>query len=149
MEPKRTVLTIITQACLGSQVAQPTAFNGWYLASVSAIWPRRFHLTRRSLWSSWIARPHASKWSAFQPTRRYSSRTNLLVAQGHAAVPFIPFKSNARPFGLGLWSRMFHCFMFNREEFLKLYNRSSNVETTFSMVKANFGTKVRSKTETA
>jgi transposase len=44
---------------------------------------------------------------------------------------------------------MYHFFMFNREEFLRFYHARSNVETTFHMIKAKFGTKVRSKTETA
>ena len=45
--------------------------------------------------------------------------------------------------------RIHHFFLFNREEFPLHYHQRSNVETTFSMVKAKFGTKVRSKTETA
>lgn len=38
---------------------------------------------------------------------------------------------------------------FKREEFLTHYHRRSNVETTFSMIKAKFGERLRSKTETA
>jgi len=81
--------------------------------------------------------------------KAYSSRLNLSVAQSIGAESFIPFKVNARGDGTGLWSRMYHFFMFNREEFLKHYHQRSNVETTFSMVKAKFGTKVRSKSVTA
>jgi len=81
--------------------------------------------------------------------KAYSSRLNLSVVQNIGAESFIPFKVNARGDGTGLWSRMYHFFMFNREDFLKHYHQRSNVETTFSMVKAKFGTKVRSKTEAA
>jgi transposase len=38
---------------------------------------------------------------------------------------------------------------FKREEFLLLYHKRSNVETTFSMIKAKFGERLRCKTETA
>ncbi len=44
---------------------------------------------------------------------------------------------------------MFHYFQFKREEFLKLYHNRSNVESTFSMLKAKFGDSVRSKTDVA
>jgi hypothetical protein len=33
---------------------------------------------------------------------------------------------------------MFHCFQFNRDEFLQHYHKRSNVEPTFSMIKAKF-----------
>src|SRR4029453_3567021 len=51
--------------------------------------------------------------------------------------------------GGGLWAKMFHFFNFNREEFNGKYHKRSNVESTFSMIKAKFGDCVRSKTETA
>jgi transposase len=37
----------------------------------------------------------------------------------------------------------------NQEKFLEHYHRRSNVETTFSMIKAKFGGALRSKTRTA
>ncbi len=40
---------------------------------------------------------------------------------------------------------MFHYFQFRREEFLKHYHQRSNVESTFSMVKAKFRDHVRSR----
>jgi hypothetical protein len=44
---------------------------------------------------------------------------------------------------------MFGYFQFHRDVFLKHYHQRSNVESTFSMVKAKFGDAVRSKTDTA
>jgi hypothetical protein len=44
---------------------------------------------------------------------------------------------------------MFGYFQFNRADFLKHYHARSNVESTFSMLKAKFRDHVRSKTDTA
>jgi hypothetical protein len=44
---------------------------------------------------------------------------------------------------------MFHFFHLHREAFLSRYHQRSNVESTFSMVKAKFGDGVRSKTDVA
>jgi hypothetical protein len=44
---------------------------------------------------------------------------------------------------------MFGYFQFRRDEFLKHYHRRSNIEATFSMLKARFGDGVRSKTDVA
>ena len=44
---------------------------------------------------------------------------------------------------------MFHYFKFNRDEFLNHYHKRSNVESTFSMIKAKFGDFVRRKTDVA
>ena len=40
---------------------------------------------------------------------------------------------------------MYHYFMMNREEFMGHYHKRSNVETTFMMVKTEFGDKLKSK----
>ena len=44
---------------------------------------------------------------------------------------------------------MFHFFHLHRNEFLSRYHQRSNVESTFSMMKAKFGDGVRSKTDVA
>ena len=44
---------------------------------------------------------------------------------------------------------MFHYFAFNREEFLARYHLRSNVESTFSAIKAKFGAHVMSKGQIA
>lgn len=86
-----------------------------------------------------------------------SSRIHELV-NAIGAEPFIPFKVNAtgsKPCRFGgdkrkeLWSKAFHLFMYRRDEFLSHYHRRSNVETTFSMIKAKFGSRIRSKTPVA
>lgn len=45
--------------------------------------------------------------------------------------------------------RMWHYYQFRQPEFLAHYHKRSNVETTFSMVKAKFEGSVRAKTPTA
>jgi transposase len=44
---------------------------------------------------------------------------------------------------------MFHYYSFRRDEFLSHYHKRSNVESTFSMIKAKFRDHVRSKTDVA
>lgn len=44
---------------------------------------------------------------------------------------------------------MYHRYKFNEAEFNAHYHKQSNVETTFSMIKARFGERLRSKTERA
>jgi hypothetical protein len=51
--------------------------------------------------------------------------------------------------GGGLWQTIYHYFKFKREEFLSHFHKRSNVESTFSMIKAKFRDHVRSKTDTA
>src|SRR5947209_618761 len=71
--------------------------------------------------------------------KAYLSHDNLELIVKHGGTPFIPFKVNSVPGEPGsLWERMYGYFMFRRPEFLKLYHQRSNVESTFSMVKAKF-----------
>jgi transposase len=80
----------------------------------------------------------------------YLSRENLELIEKMGGKVFIPFKSNSIAGEAGtVWEKMFHYFQFRREEFLKHYHARSNVESTFSMVKAKFRDHVRSKTDTA
>lgn len=80
----------------------------------------------------------------------YLSHENLAVVEALGAAPYIPFKSNSVAGEAGtLWERMFHYYQFRRDEFLGFYHQRSNVESTFSMVKAKFRDHVRSKTDTA
>ncbi len=97
--------------------------------------------------------------------RAYIGHANLEAIDAVGAFPLIPFKSNQRNRGgayyrkdgtkrnsaesRALWARAFDFFTYNREEFLKNYHKRSNVETTFHMIKAKFGTRVRAKTPTA
>ena len=58
-----------------------------------------------------------------------------------------------QPYGFAhkvqLWKRMYHFYKFNETEFMQHYHRRSNVETVFSMIKAKFGDRLRSKTHAA
>jgi hypothetical protein len=53
------------------------------------------------------------------------------------------------PVAGGIFARMFHLYDFDREEYPRHYHLRSNVESTFSMVKAKFGDSLRSKTDAA
>jgi len=84
--------------------------------------------------------------------KAYLSADNLQTVVDHNAMPFIPFKSNSTTGGRKhsyLWKRMFHYYSYNQSHFMASYHKRSNVETTFSMIKAKFGDRLRSKTTTA
>lgn len=86
--------------------------------------------------------------------KAYSSRKNLAAIEAAGATPYVPFRANITPL-LGAsgreivpeddsaWAKAYHFFAFNRETFLQHYHKRSNVETTFSMIKAKFGGSVR------
>jgi transposase len=44
---------------------------------------------------------------------------------------------------------MYHYYQYNQEAFMRAYHKRSNVETTFSMIKAKFGERLRSKSVVA
>jgi transposase len=79
----------------------------------------------------------------------YGSVKNYKAIQRHGATPYIAFKSIHTGRAEGLWQRMYHFYQFNRAEFLQHYHKRSNVESTFSMIKAKFRDHVRSKTDVA
>src|ERR1051325_7878462 len=86
--------------------------------------------------------------------KAYLSGENLLTTLRHKAIPYIPFKINSKAQSTygpksTLWTRMLDFYNENREEFLTHYHKRSNVETTFHMIKAKFGQRLRSKTMTA
>jgi transposase len=82
--------------------------------------------------------------------KAYSNYANMRVTEAVGAVPYIDFKVNANDKGkCEVWNRMYHYYQFNRSAFLDYYHKRSNVETTFSMIKAKFGGFVRSKLPTA
>ena len=93
------------------------------------------------------------KMSEVSADKAYLGGENLLTTLRHGAIPYIPFKSNSQiqtDYGpkSELWTRMFHFYNLHREEFLGHYHKRSNVETTFSMIKAKFGQRLRSKSMT-
>lgn len=81
--------------------------------------------------------------------KEFGSYRNYDAIEAVGATPFIPFKSIHTGRGDGLWAQMFHYFHFKREEFCQHYHKRSNVESTFSMIKAKFGDSVRSRTDVA
>jgi transposase len=94
--------------------------------------------------------------------KAYSGKKNLQAVADGGGTPYIPFKaSGGAPIpavqdpniplpgvGASAWVRMYHLFAFQRDTFLSRYHQRSNVETTFSMIKAKFGDSLRSKSDT-
>ncbi|MGB9182195.1 MAG: transposase [Pyrinomonadaceae bacterium] len=82
--------------------------------------------------------------------KAYLSATNIRSSLLVGAIPYIPFKTNSTPTGGGsVWARLFHYYNFRRDEFLAHYHKRSNSESTFSMIKAKFGERLRCKTQQA
>lgn len=83
--------------------------------------------------------------------KAYTSKKNLEIIKEHGAVPFIPFKSNVtgKARGSMLWKKMYHYFMYKNDEFMQHYNKRSNVETCFHMIKSKFGASIKSKKDVA
>jgi transposase len=79
----------------------------------------------------------------------YLSEENIEVAFDAGVMPFIPFKINSDANKEGLWGKMYHYYEANRDDFMDHYHKRSNVEATFSMIKAKFRDHVRSRTDTA
>ena len=78
----------------------------------------------------------------------YVGRGNAEAIERAGAVPFIPIKANStlKASDAGsAWERMYHYFAYRREDFLRHYHKRSNVESVFGMIKAKFGSSVRSK----
>ena len=84
--------------------------------------------------------------------KAYLSSGNLKTVVENAAMPYIPFKANSVAHDKRhspLWKQMYHYFSYNQERFMQNYHKRSNVESTFSMIKAKFGDALRSRTQTA
>ena len=90
-------------------------------------------------------RLHKSRATA----RRSSSRHGHLNAvESVGGMPFVPFKSNTlEPTEAGAWARMYHLFIYRREEYMAHYHKRSNIETAFSMIKGKFGSSLRSRND--
>jgi len=87
----------------------------------------------------------------------YLAESNVLAITAHGAEPFIAPKINTafvRPLDASrrkaaVWDKMLGYYLYRKDDFLRFYHRRSNVETTFAMIKAKFGGRVRSKTAIA
>src|SRR5687767_11809081 len=83
--------------------------------------------------------------------KAYLSGINFLTTLRHGAMPYVPFKINSKEqtnYGVKstVWTKMLRFYNEHRAEFLTHYHKRSNVETTFHMIKAKFGQRLRSKT---
>lgn len=74
----------------------------------------------------------------------------------HPCAPFLANRARQRkwlclPAQYWLWfvARYHHYYQLNKDEFLQHYHKRSNVESTFSMIKAKFGDHIRSRTDVA
>lgn len=87
----------------------------------------------------------------FVADKAYSSRRIMNFLHELNLLAYIPFKKNARGTKQGslLWAEMFQHFNRDRDRFMKVYHRRSNVETCFHMVKQRFGDNVRTRTMNA
>ena len=85
--------------------------------------------------------------------KAYLGRSNLQAVHDAGGTAYIPFKVNSMPSSEKapnpLWDRAFGLFLTRRAEFLEHYHKRSNVESTFSMIKAKFGPAVRTRTPNA
>jgi DDE family transposase/SWIM zinc finger len=79
----------------------------------------------------------------------YLSYENMELVASCGGTPYIAFKANSTAGDGGTMARMFHLYNFKRDEYLNHYHKRSNVESTFSMIKAKFGDSLRSKTDVA
>jgi transposase len=82
--------------------------------------------------------------------KAYLSHENLALVDRLGGTAYVPYKVNSQAGEAGsLWEKMYFYFQFRRAEFLQHYHLRSNIESTFSMVKAKFRDHVRSKTDVA
>lgn len=81
----------------------------------------------------------------------YSSRLNLQSVANEGGKAYIPFKKNAtgKSRGSSLWSKMYHYFQLNRDDFMEHYHKRSNIEATNAAIKRKFGETLKSKNPVA
>ncbi len=79
----------------------------------------------------------------------YLSGENVDAIHAVGAMPFIAPKSSTTGGIGGLFEKMYHYYLYRREDFLDHYHQRSMVESVFSAVKRKFGDNVRSRSETA
>ena len=79
----------------------------------------------------------------------YLSDDNFRLIESVGAEGFIKFKDNSKGQNkhLEFFNRAFHRFSCDPEKYLKHYHPRSNVESVFSMLKRNWGEKLRSRNE--
>jgi transposase len=75
----------------------------------------------------------------------YLAAENVEAVAAMGGQAYIAPKSNTTGGVGGLFEKMFHYYLFRRDEFLAHYHQRSNVESVFSAVKRKFGDSVRSR----
>jgi transposase len=86
------------------------------------------------------------EWSA---DAIYATQENFGAIDAAGATPYIPFKETATGGVGGLFQKAFRYYQAFQDEFRPHYHKRSNIESTFSMVKAKFGDAIRSKCDVA
>ena len=81
--------------------------------------------------------------------KAYASYDNFDEVAKDGGIAYIAFPVTATGRLGGTYGKMLREFLLNQDAFLAHYHKRSNVESTFSMVKAKFGDSLRSKTDTA
>ena len=81
--------------------------------------------------------------------KAYSGYDNFDAVAAIGATAYFAFKETASGRLGGTYAKMLRTFLANQEDYLAHYHKRSNVESTFSMMKAKFGDSVRSKTDVA
>jgi hypothetical protein len=81
--------------------------------------------------------------------KAYASYDNFDAVAVHGGTAYIAFPVTATGRLGGTYGKMFHAYCLNQDDYLAHYHKRSNVESTFSMIKAKFGDAVRSKMDTA
>lgn len=113
--------------------------------------------TKRANESPYFGRLVATAARNFKMTevtgdKGYLAAENMRQALIQGVMPYFPFKSNsylhAREKST-FWKEMLYMYRYRQPEFREHYNRRNNVETTFSMIKAKFGDRLRSKSQRA
>jgi transposase len=90
------------------------------------------------------------KLSEVSGDKAYASRANLRLVEKHGGTPYIAFKDNSKGGSkCKVWNKMFHYYSLHQAEYMQHYHKRSNSESTFSMIKARFGERLRSKTDRA
>ena len=81
----------------------------------------------------------------------YSSRNNLQLVANEGGKAYIPYRKNAtgKSKGSSLWSKMYHYFQLNRDDFMEHYHKRSNIEATNAAIKRKFGETLKSKNPVA
>lgn len=78
--------------------------------------------------------------------KAYIGQTNLDAAAAIGAEVYIPFKNNMTDHPKSpLWTKLFHLYSYQQDEFLPHYHKRSNSESAFSAIKRLFGETLRSK----